>query len=184
MSSEVQFGSYTLVTGRKHDMDWFDWCVYVSADPAVVESIRQIEYRLHPTFPNPERTISTRRDRFALYSAGWGGFGLDIEVAFVDGGSSEQRYFLELEKDNWPRPALPAGIDAELAGLHEALKHRRYRWRKLPTVVRKLGLPEERVREMLGELEERNLVRRAWFTSIEGQELWGATEVVGVAPRL
>ncbi len=35
----------------------WDWTVYVTAPPAVLNEIRCVEYTLHPTFPNPIRRV-------------------------------------------------------------------------------------------------------------------------------
>ena len=44
-----------------------------------------MEYTLHPSFPDPVRTVLDREHRFAIMSNGWGSFLMEIRVIYEDG---------------------------------------------------------------------------------------------------
>ncbi|MFX0196032.1 MAG: pYEATS domain-containing protein [Candidatus Hodarchaeota archaeon] len=184
MRNSLSFNNYSMLVEREKALDWYDWCLFAAGPKEAIQAVREIEYRLHPTFPNPIRIVKDKNTRFALFSTGWGEFTVDIEVLFEDGERIEREYFLQLAEDNWPRFELPSGADEDVRKVYLALFHKKYRWRKLETAVRGSGMEELAVRGILEELEAKNLVRRAYFKSIDNKELWGATAVVGISPRL
>lgn len=47
--------------------------------------IREVKYILHPTFPNPIRTVSSPNKKFELIFWAWGGFEMNIEVTDIEG---------------------------------------------------------------------------------------------------
>jgi transcription initiation factor IIF auxiliary subunit len=182
---EIHFGSYSMWTQKKSDLDWYEWCVFVADDAPVLAKIEAVQYTLHPTFPDPVRTVTDRASRFALYSAGWGGFGINVTVTLTDRSKVEARYFLELENDSWPRASEPEDLrDADAAAVLGALHHEKFRWRKQETLSKDTALVAERIGSALSRLQEKRLVRKAYFHSVDGKDLWGATSVVGLAPAL
>lgn len=80
----------------------YQWTVYVDADAVTLSHIRSVEYTLHPTFPNPVRTVSTRENKFALSAIGWGEFTIYAKVYFTDGTAGSYRYRLNLAKATRP----------------------------------------------------------------------------------
>jgi transcription initiation factor IIF auxiliary subunit len=62
----------------------WDWRVFVDADAETLRQIECVEYTLHPTFPNPVRTVCSRSDRFLLTARGWGTFEIKIKVLLTD----------------------------------------------------------------------------------------------------
>jgi len=72
----------------------YDWNLFVRADPAVLDSIRYVEYYLHPTFPNPVQRVDRREGGFALRSNGWGEFQVTAMVAYRDGRSERLVHWL------------------------------------------------------------------------------------------
>jgi transcription initiation factor IIF auxiliary subunit len=185
MPNEIEFNEYSMWTQKKHDEDWFDWCVYVGGEARVIDSIESVEYTLHPTFPNPIRLTKNKLDRFALFSAGWGGFLIRIAITLEDGSAVNAGYSLKLLQNNWPKKAPPKDFpDADTRSVYEALMHEKYRWRKIETIVKQANITNERVLEILDNLEEENLGRKAYFQSVDNKDLWGATAVVGISPRV
>lgn len=66
----------------------WEWTIFVSANAEVVGTIASVEYRLHPTFPNPIQkvTLLGNPERpFGLTAIGWGVFEVGITVTFRDG---------------------------------------------------------------------------------------------------
>ena len=185
MKHKIAFENYSLLVGEKHSYDWYDWCVFVSGDKQAVEKIREVVYYLHPTFPDPERLITEKENRFALFSSGWGVFFIDIEVTLWTGETESLEHKLVLSKDNWPRQELTESAkDHKIKNVYEALFDPRSRWRKFETIVKKANLPNKEVQKILNILQEQNYVRKAYYKSIDNKELWGATSVVGTSPRL
>lgn len=55
--------------------DRWDWSVFLEDDgTGEIENIVFVEYILHPTFPNPRRVNTDRKNKFALSTNGWGVF--------------------------------------------------------------------------------------------------------------
>ena len=71
---------------RPNSANYADWKVFLVADPAFLNSIRQVEYYLDPTFKISTRIIKadTKNPNFTLCSNGWGEFTLRIRIAFKD----------------------------------------------------------------------------------------------------
>ncbi len=180
----VQFNSYSMFTEKKYDRNWYEWCVYVDGDKEVIDRIQSVEYRLHPTFSDPLRTITQKQNRFALFSSGWGGFVIRTRVKFSDGGEETGSYTLDLNRDDWPRKKPSSFEGPAEEGIYQVLMEGSYRWRKLNTIMKRTNLSESEVRQTLDTLSRRELVRMLPYRSIDNQELWGATVLVGIAPQL
>ena len=174
--SSFKFNHYSRFDREKHDYRVYAWCVFLDEPKSVLDDVIAVEYILHPTFPDPVRRISDRTHCFALESQAWGEFGIDIHI-FRSGGEIERaRYYIKLEEDNWPRgQKLEEFPDNQTELLYTNLFHDRFDWRQIPTLVRIVGIPEERVAEKLVKLSKDGFVRKAHFRSVDKQELWGAT---------
>jgi hypothetical protein len=182
MTREIRFDEYSIFVQKKYEYDWYDWCVFVSGDVSLMASIESVQYTLHPSFPDPMRLVTNRAECFRLYSSGWGVFNIGIKVTFTDGETTETSYSLKLFGE-WPLGAAPETPDADEQAVYQTLLHPKFRWRKMSTILSKTGLPEPRVLEVLRGMEAANVVRKAYFKSVDNQEMWGATSVVGIAPR-
>jgi len=69
------------------DKRW-DWTVFILGSEEDLNLIRCVEYTLHPTFPNPVRTVCERGKgphAFSLSTNGWGTFRIQIRVLLKDG---------------------------------------------------------------------------------------------------
>jgi transcription initiation factor IIF auxiliary subunit len=86
--------------------DYWKWAVWLDGAQSDLDSVDHVVYTLHPTFPNPVRTVSNRSTAFRLETAGWGTFTLYAKVAFVDGTFEHLEHELELfYPDDAPAPA-------------------------------------------------------------------------------
>jgi transcription initiation factor IIF auxiliary subunit len=55
--------------------DWWHWSVFLDdGGSGDIEKVDYVDYVLHPTFPNPRRTIRDRTTHFKLSTSGWGTF--------------------------------------------------------------------------------------------------------------
>lgn len=80
------------------EYQYYDWKVFVDEDAQVLESIDHVTYFLHPTFPNPVRTINDPSTGFALETSGWGEFEIRARVQYKDGSTESTSYKLDLSK--------------------------------------------------------------------------------------
>jgi len=99
---------------------WWEWSVWVEGD---LEAVESVTYRLHPSFPQPVRTVLDRADAFRLRGAGWGEFTVVAELRLRGGESQRLERWLELrdEQGRWraagrkPRVFIAASVaDAQL----------------------------------------------------------------------
>ena len=93
------------------------WTVFLQGDRSVLSGIRCVEYRLHPTFPNPVRLVcalGTMDRPFALSTQGWGEFEIQIKVTFARGTTDSLPYRLRLRESFLPSATLqnPAAVPA------------------------------------------------------------------------
>lgn len=86
----------------------YAWVVFVNEKADVLETIREVEYELHPTFP--VRHHARTREPFALRSSGWGGFMLRATVHFTDDRQEDVHHFVDLRRD-WPEEHAGLGLD-------------------------------------------------------------------------
>jgi transcription initiation factor IIF auxiliary subunit len=90
-------------TAQRLDGQRWQWTVYLVADDRTLGDIACVEYRLHPSFPNPIRRVCTRgsgRAGFPLTAVGWGTFPIGVQVSFKDGTARYLQHTL-----SYPGPA-------------------------------------------------------------------------------
>ena len=76
--------------------EWYDWSIYLEGDQDTLNSIQDVTYYLHPTFPNPIRTVSNPKDGFRLSTRGWGEFEIKIMIKFKNGQTQTLYHWLAL----------------------------------------------------------------------------------------
>ncbi len=90
---------------------WYRWKVFVDAPPEVLDSIEEVKYTLHPTFPDPVQTRKDKSKKFALESSGWGEFTVQADVEFRDGHKETLTHWLNLSA-SWPKDDDTADSDS------------------------------------------------------------------------
>ena len=90
-----------LVRKRRNrgERDWYQWIIFVDEDDSVLNTIEQVEYLLHPTFPSPRRRKRNREGKFALIMRGWGSFRTIVTINYVDGKQERVKHYLNLSKE-------------------------------------------------------------------------------------
>lgn len=78
------------------DDDWWEWSVWIEGPEGELDEIKSVEYTLHPSFPNPVRTIVDRPSKFRLKTAGWGVFTIYAKAAHQNGEQTLLEHDLEL----------------------------------------------------------------------------------------
>jgi transcription initiation factor IIF auxiliary subunit len=77
--------------------DWWKWWIWLEGSPQELDRIDHVVYRLHPTFPNPVRTVRDRASKFRLDAIGWGVFTIRAQVVDKDGTTTRLEHDLVLE---------------------------------------------------------------------------------------
>jgi transcription initiation factor IIF auxiliary subunit len=80
--------------------NWWKWSVWLEGNEAELDRVASVTYVLHPTFNNPVRTITSRKDKFRLDSAGWGTFLIQASVKLMDEHVEHLKHDLQLFYDD------------------------------------------------------------------------------------
>lgn len=87
----------TVAQSEKYEGDgWWSWSVWIDGPTAELDRIKCVEYTLHPTFHDPVRTVTTRRNNFKLSTGGWGVFPIHVRIVNKDGTERRLRHQLAL----------------------------------------------------------------------------------------
>lgn len=78
--------------------EWWSWSVWLDGPAEELAQVKSVTYHLHPTFPDPERTVTDRRRKFRLDAAGWGEFRLGVTIRRKDGTTLKRSRDLKLER--------------------------------------------------------------------------------------
>jgi transcription initiation factor IIF auxiliary subunit len=76
--------------------DRWRWWIWIEGPDAALDRIDRVIYTLHPTFPNPVRTVTDRASRFQLKTSGWGVFKIHAKLHYKDGSTESLSHHLEL----------------------------------------------------------------------------------------
>jgi transcription initiation factor IIF auxiliary subunit len=76
--------------------DYWNWSAWIEGSDSELDQIESVTYNLHPTFPNPIRTIKSRKNKFLMETAGWGTFTLYAKVKRKNGSTQRLKHELEL----------------------------------------------------------------------------------------
>jgi transcription initiation factor IIF auxiliary subunit len=179
-----EFASFSRFSGTKEGHRLYAWCVFVDMDRENLKKIREVEYTLHPSFADPVRTVSDATNCFALLSQGWGEFQLRTRISFADGSVIRKAFHLKLKDDGWPRgDPPPATANAPMRAIYGALLEEEWDWRRISTLARRAKLSIEQTQAYLADMARARTVRKAYYLSLDNQELWGATSRVGLLPE-
>lgn len=78
--------------------DWWEWDAFLDdSGTGELSQVKYVEYFLHPTFDNPVRKITDRKNKFKLETGGWGTFKLKAFVYFNDGNRQKLMHEIQLE---------------------------------------------------------------------------------------
>lgn len=80
---------------RPRGHGYWEWAVWIEGPVEDLESVRSVEYTLHPTFSPPVHTVTDRATHFRLSAAGWGEFLIHARVLHHDGRIESMRHWLE-----------------------------------------------------------------------------------------
>lgn len=80
--------------------DRWKWWVWIDGPETELDGVEKVVYTLHPTFPNPVRTVTDRRSKFRLEAVGWGVFRIHAQAHFRNGSRKALHHDLELLYDD------------------------------------------------------------------------------------
>lgn len=103
--ADVKFNNYARSIGNQGGRPYWEWRVFVDEKPEVLNTIAQVDYLLHPTFPDPFRTSRDRGKQFELVASGWGTFRIVITIHYTNGTEAKTSYNLNFD-NAWPAPAV------------------------------------------------------------------------------
>ena len=81
---------------RYQDGDWWKWSVWIEGTDEALDQIKEVTYRLHPSFINSLQTIGDRTTKFKLESEGWGVFPIHVKVSLKNGEVLRLQHYLKL----------------------------------------------------------------------------------------
>ena len=84
---------------RKNGNDHFHINIYIDGEKDEFDQLERVEYELHPTFNNPNRSITKREDGFPLKIWTWGEFDIQVTFYFLDGKVSDKVYQLRYSNE-------------------------------------------------------------------------------------
>lgn len=98
---KIRFNNYARPASTLQGRTYYSWRVFVNEPTHVLARILEVQYLLHPTFPNPFQVRINPNDKFAVDGSGWGQFMIQITIRFKDNSMETTSYYLDLTK-GWP----------------------------------------------------------------------------------
>jgi hypothetical protein len=101
------------------DEAYWDWSVWIEGTGDELDGVKEVTWKLHPTFSEPIRRVSSRNTKFKLRASGWGEFTVYATVDMKNNRSTylEHRLTLaqsdEVDKVGAPKKAPPLGAKEE-----------------------------------------------------------------------
>jgi len=81
----IHSAEYNPEISRQRGQAYYTIKVRLEAEgESFLEQVSRVVYHLHPSFPQPDREIKTRRNNFELETYAWGQFNLSADVYFKD----------------------------------------------------------------------------------------------------
>jgi hypothetical protein len=98
---EIRFNNYAQAISTLSGRTYYKWRVFMDEPDQVLNRIEEVQYLLHPTFPEPFQVRTNPNDKFAVEASGWGQFLIQITIKYKDQSTVRTGYFLDLTK-GWP----------------------------------------------------------------------------------
>jgi len=99
--SEIKFNNYAKRGRQFQGRTYYDWRVFVDEPAPVLNEIAEVQYLLHPTFPNPLQVRTDPKEKFAVETSGWGEFTIQITIRYKNGSTQLASYHVDFNKA-WP----------------------------------------------------------------------------------
>jgi transcription initiation factor IIF auxiliary subunit len=182
--SPYKFSSYSRPIGTKENFEIFAWCVFLDGTRKQIDEIKQIEYTLHPSFPDPVRVVQDPTHCFVLQSQGWGVFEIRARIMLKNGTLVRATFPLKFRENPWPLGPTATEFESTAAEkIYSALVNEGRDWRKLSTLSNRAAVSLIEVTRLLELMALKRLARKSYYLSLENEEMWGATCKVGILPE-
>src|SRR5207247_9255871 len=76
--------------------DLWTWSIWLDGGDRELDTVDHVVYTLHPTFPEPVRTVADRASKFRLSTRGWGTFRIFAKVVTRGGSLVKLHHDLDL----------------------------------------------------------------------------------------
>jgi transcription initiation factor IIF auxiliary subunit len=80
--------------------NWWQWAVWLEGSAGDLDNVESVEWKLHPTFPNPIRRSLDRPAKFRIETAGWGVFPIHATVNMKSGPAYTLTHILQLHYED------------------------------------------------------------------------------------
>lgn len=84
---------------REGSKSYWNWEAWIDGDASELDAIDHVEYRLHESYPRPNRISKSRNSRFKISSYGWGEFRLYATVQLKDQSQTKLEHWISFSKD-------------------------------------------------------------------------------------
>jgi hypothetical protein len=98
---DIKFNNFARIIGKRHGKTFYEWRVFVDEPDDVLERIAEVQYLLHPSFPDPLQVRTNPNRKFAVEASGWGQFPIEITVRYKNQSTATMSYSLDFSKE-WP----------------------------------------------------------------------------------
>jgi hypothetical protein len=99
--ANIKFSNYAKINKIIRNKKYYRWKVFMEGPAEELSKISEVQYLLHPSFPNPLQIKKDSIKKFALEDSGWGTFQIGITVKFKDNSIQKTYYQLDLN-ESWP----------------------------------------------------------------------------------
>jgi prokaryotic YEATS domain/TIR domain len=106
------------------DQSHWRWSVWLDAPKEELDTVKDVIWKLHPSFSRSEVRVSSRKTGFRLKSSGWGEFEIQAEVRRLNGEKISLRHWLRFKQT--AKKSRSSFIDAEAAPASTADVARRH----------------------------------------------------------
>lgn len=83
---------------KSTDPSHWRWSVWLDAPDEELDTVKDVLWKLHPSFSPPEVQVSTRKTAFRLNSSGWGEFEIQADIHLLNGETVSLRHRLRLSQ--------------------------------------------------------------------------------------
>jgi hypothetical protein len=95
------------------DKSRWRWSVWLDAPAEELDNIKDVVWKLHPSFSPPDVRVDSRQNGFRLTTSGWGEFEVQAEIHRLNGEVDSLRHWLRFETRRSDHPETSGSQVAE-----------------------------------------------------------------------
>jgi TIR domain/YEATS family len=93
------------------DKAHWSWSVWLEGPDDELDSVKEVIWKLHPSFARPIRRVDTRGNGFRLESSGWEEFEIQAELHRLNGQVDNLRHRIRFDRQNLDQGSRSEAID-------------------------------------------------------------------------